>query len=275
MSNNIFWTHDISVLYKNNNYLNFFPTQKMTRIEQLNAVTRFSIYFLILALITDREQIWISVPIVIIIFIVVLYYIFETDNVGKLEEVYRENVYKTEEETYGCNNCSQSPKTPKNNKTDTISPIVIESGQYDSNGQLNLGSYLGSHTKKNTKDTGDIKYTYNQMKEYKGATCRMPTPDNPFMNTNANDFELQFPPEACNADDDKIKELITDSFNKNLFMDVSDLFERDNSQRQYYTVPHMNPPDTVSFAKSLYSSPNICKVDQSKCLDWQDIRYNR
>ena len=53
------------------------------------------------------------------------------------------------------------------------------------------------------------------------------------------------------------------------------LYEKQNSQRQYYTVPSMNPPDTIGLGNWLYNSNNICKVDQSKCKLPDDLKYNR
>jgi hypothetical protein len=55
---------------------------------------------------------------------------------------------------------------------------------------------------------------------------------------------------------------------------VSDVFGRENSQRQFYTVPQMNPPDTHAFAMWLYGNQNICKNDQTKCMKYTDLRYN-
>ena len=44
----VFWLDDLTVLYNNQNYIKFVPTSDMSRIEQLNALTRFCIYLLIL-----------------------------------------------------------------------------------------------------------------------------------------------------------------------------------------------------------------------------------
>ena len=55
----IFWISDPTILYKNNKFLEFVPTNKMDRVSQLNAITRFAIYFVILALIMDKPIIWV------------------------------------------------------------------------------------------------------------------------------------------------------------------------------------------------------------------------
>jgi hypothetical protein len=253
----VFWTTDPTILYKNEKYLEFVPTSKMTRIEQLNAVTRFCIYFFILAYITGKPESWYQFPIISIIFVYILYAIFEFDKKGQMDELNKTETFADQ------NDITQKYSNIKDD-------YIIESGIEDENGIVNFDKYQSSN-----KKSKKIKYDLNKFEEYTNATCRMPTPDNPFMNPTVNDFGVEMPPEACNADDDVIKEKIVNTFNENLFRDGSDLFERQNSQRQYYTVPIMNPPDTINFAKWLYKPEDICKLDQTKCLRYEDISYNR
>lgn len=265
ISNNdkyVFWLNDPEILYKNQKYLEFAPTSSMSRIEQLNSITRFCIYFLILAYITKKDEIWIQFTILIIIFISVLYFVFESDSKGKINELYRTKNMNLENFT------DDSEKTKYDNMDDDT---IIESGYYDSDNNLYTNTYQKSHS----KTENNAKYNLEEYEKYKNDTCRIPTPENPFMNPTLNDIGLDLPPEPCNVDDELIQDKITNAFNDNLFRDVSDLFERQNSQRQYYTVPGTNPPDTISFANWLYKTENICKIDQSKCLKYEDIRYKR
>jgi hypothetical protein len=215
----------------------------MTRIEQLNSITRFCIYFLLIAIITEKSELWIQIPITIIIFIVILYYIFEYDAKGTSEELYRLKGIRGNDEHFNENN--------------------------NSNGELRMEKY----SEKNGEKKDKIKYSFEDYKQHKKSSCRIPTKDNPFMNPTSNDFEIEDPPEACNVDDDEIKEKMSDCFNEGLFMDVGDSFERENSQRQFFTVPQMNPPDQTAFANWLYKTDDICKVDQTKCLRYEDLRY--
>ena len=55
----IFWIQDPQILYKDNKFLEFIPISQMNRIEQLNAITRFLIYFLILAVAFEKPLLWI------------------------------------------------------------------------------------------------------------------------------------------------------------------------------------------------------------------------
>ena len=47
-SNDLFWKHDISVLFKQDKLTHFFPTERMTLSEKLNSIVRLSIYITIL-----------------------------------------------------------------------------------------------------------------------------------------------------------------------------------------------------------------------------------
>ena len=57
-----------------------------------------------------------------------------------------------------------------------------------------------------------------------------------------------------------LKKDIEQNFNHNLYRDVSDLYGKSNSQRQYYTTPNTQiPNDQTSFAKWCYGTPATCK----------------
>lgn len=249
----IFWSNDLSILYTNKKYLEFIPTSDMTKIEQLNAITRFCIYFLILAFVTvqtENANIWIQIPILTIVFTYILFIIYDSDNLGKLNEH-----YVTTQET----------------DTEKIPKIIIEAGQYDEQNELVTDIYQPAKLKNKKKRT----HSFDKNLEYLKNTCLQPTPANPFMNPTVNDFGVEMPPIACNVDDELIQDKMTDAFNKDLFTDVSDLFERQNSQRQFYSIPSSLPPDTVEFANWLYSPESTCKINQSKCGSFEDLRYNR
>lgn len=257
MNDNIFWTQDPTILYKDNNYMEFIPSQDMSRTAQLNASSRFVIYYLIIVLILKKEEQFIHLGIVAIVFIIILFYLFDSDLKGKQEELIRQK---------GIENFNDNDNFNKDY-------VNFESGYYDSNGELHMGKYYGSKNKTRTR-ADRINYSLNDYKKYEKEMCRKPTNENPFMNPLQTDFGIENPPTACNVDDEEISTKISTSFNDNLFRDVSDVFGRENSQRQFYTVPQMNPPDTHTFAMWLYGNQNICKNDQSKCMNYTDLRYN-
>ena len=54
----------------------------------------------------------------------------------------------------------------------------------------------------------------------------------------------------------------------NLYKDVSDIFSKNNSQRQFYTTPVTTiPNDQGSFADWLYKTPPTCKENNgNQCV---------
>ena len=92
--------------------------------------------------------------------------------------------------------------------------------------------------------------------------CTLPNKDNPFMNTPfydvAADKEL---PKSCTSYDNKgIQRKIEKEFDKGLYRNYTDIFGKENSQRQFFSVPgRQGIPDQSSFAHWLYRTPDTCK----------------
>ena len=92
--------------------------------------------------------------------------------------------------------------------------------------------------------------------------CRVPTKDNPFMNPTLDDYgNNSSPPKSCPSYNNKgVQRRVEELFNEDLYRDVKDVFNKNNSQRQFYTVPGSNVPnDQSSFANWLYGTPPTCK----------------
>ena len=98
----------------------------------------------------------------------------------------------------------------------------------------------------------DNKYNYKPPTQ-----CRKSTKDNPFMNRLLDDKQQI---SACNPLSEDNQQQIEDNFNNKLYMDIGDVFQNNNSQRQYYTTPvSSNVNQQTDFAKWLYSTPETCK----------------
>jgi len=100
--------------------------------------------------------------------------------------------------------------------------------------------------------------------------CQIPTKDNPFMNTPffdvAADKDLS---KSCTSYDNKgIQRKIEKEFSKGLYKNYTDIFGKENSQRQFFTVPGRDGiPDQNAFAHWLYRTPDTCKEGNSlACL---------
>ena len=101
--------------------------------------------------------------------------------------------------------------------------------------------------------------------------CRIPTKENPFMNPKLTDFGNNQPPapKACPTYNNVgVQRRVEDLFNEDLYRDVSDVFGKNNSQRQFFTVPgNQVPNDQGAFAQWLYGRPPTCKEgNATACL---------
>ena len=105
------------------------------------------------------------------------------------------------------------------------------------------------------KNMGDKKYPVNYVE---------PTKDNPFMNVLMTDYDDNVNREASikrtTQYNPNLSKKIENKFSINLYKDLSDVYGKENSQRQFYTTPVTTiPNDQGKFAKWLYNTPKTCK----------------
>ncbi len=97
-----------------------------------------------------------------------------------------------------------------------------------------------------------------------GGQCTPPSRDNPFANVLLTDLGKPSRPPACAYD--TVKEDVKANFNAGLVRNATDIYERENSQHQYYTMPVTTTiPDTAAFANFLYGGMRSCKTDAAAC----------
>jgi hypothetical protein len=104
---------------------------------------------------------------------------------------------------------------------------------------------------------------------------QMPSANNPFMNVLISDYtENPDRKPAGNIEDPEVKALIDKHFNTGLYKDIDDVWDRGNSQRQFYTNPSTTiPNDRDSFAKWCWNTPMTCKEGNlQRCLKYDDVR---
>ena len=109
------------------------------------------------------------------------------------------------------------------------------------------------------------------------TSCVAPTRENPFLNVLMSDY-TQEPerPHACDIKKEPIQEKVENHFNYNLYRDVSDVWNRTHSQRQFYTMPNTQIPNKQKdFAEWCYKTDKTCKEDPKQCIRFEDIRTNR
>jgi hypothetical protein len=114
--------------------------------------------------------------------------------------------------------------------------------------------------------------------------CTRPVEGNPFMNFTNGDYlnltsdgKIVDKPKNCPINNTDIIESQNKLFNENLFRDINDLMGKNNSDRQFYTMPNtelVNRQD--EFAKWCYLTPGqTCKEDTGNCYPYTDIRANK
>jgi hypothetical protein len=136
----------------------------------------------------------------------------------------------------------------------------------------------------NDIDLSDFKsYRDARLKEL-GKEEVEPVEGNPFGNLTFVDI-LDTPERGPASDitDPDIKKQVDIHFNKYLYNDVTDVFGKVNSQRQFYTMPVTETiNDRESFQNWLYGegainsgSGKTCKEDQNACYRYQDPRQQQ
>jgi hypothetical protein len=199
-----FWLISFQELYKNNNYLQFFPSRNQSKNELLNTIFRFSIYFsLILYFLTLNYK-----------------YLF-------------------------------------------IIPIIA---------LFTIGLYYGTN-KYSIKGYGN-----KQLKEaLTTKECSEPTLNNPFMNFNVintgnNKEEKKV---ACNySNNDDTKNKIKQYFDYKLIRTDDDIFDKNASDRQFYTMPNTDiVNDQNKFAMALYGRSKTCKENNGEQCYKNIYRY--
>jgi hypothetical protein len=101
-----------------------------------------------------------------------------------------------------------------------------------------------------------------------------PTAENPFMNLLINEIAEypKKPPAKYTADSD-VKKTIDDSFETSIYGDPGDVWNRNQSQREFYTMPSTSVPnDRESFQNWLYRIPGkTCKEgNTAACIPGTD-----
>jgi len=120
----------------------------------------------------------------------------------------------------------------------------------------------------------------------KQDSCTKPTLENPFMNYTMGDRldhengVLKDKLDACDINDPDIKKQSDQHFHNNLFNDVSEVWGKLNSQRQFYSMPWSGPAPDLNgdFKNWLYKRPPTFK-ETSQLNNYvpyhEDLRHNK
>ena len=103
------------------------------------------------------------------------------------------------------------------------------------------------------------------------ARCTAPDRENPFMNYLPGDPADK--PAACKGP--YTEEMASNLLNEQLYNNVEDLFGRQASQRQFYTMPVTEQiNDRDKYARWLYQQNTGCKLS-GDCQPYEDLRLGR
>ena len=163
----------------------------------------------------------------------------------------------------------------KGNKIPNVE-FEVESGYIDSDGNYKLGQNYSdidySDYIKKEKKNKEKKVTWEKNQLYIKDTCRKPTVQNPFTNVVFSDYlDAGKLAEPCNADDPEISNQMQNLYNSSIYRNLSDVWERENSQRMFYTTPIQTIPNNqTDFANWLYKTGPTCKENTEYCAYYED-----
>jgi hypothetical protein len=286
-----FWIEEPQIIY--NKYYIIVPTKNMSRVEQLNTVTRFLLYFIIICILFGTNQDIIIYLLICIILIVIFYYINKSDptsiQLELLSDAEKSQKLFTDDKE-NCSDCKENFElnkpmitlydSVKNNifKGDAIPNVNFEvnSGYIDSDGNYRLGPNYSDinindymKTKKKNKQK---KVSWEKNELYNKENSRKPTVSNPFTNIVFSDYlDATNLAEPCNVDEPEISNQMQNLFNSSIYRNLSDVWERENSQRMFYTTPIQTIPNNqTDFANWLYNTGPSCKENTEYCTYYQD-----
>lgn len=286
----IFWIYKPNILL--DEYYQILPSSNMSRIKQMNTITRLLIYLIILSFLFNEDNTIILVCLTMIIMIIIFYFINKHDEKGVGKDLIYEskdekekyenvndncmgcmnNIYNNKSRNYSVNKIYDDAKNPiiKNNSNDKN--ILVESGYIDFDGNYKIGRDFSDVNDVNDNDNNNLDISYDKFNYYKNNTCRKPTADNPFANIVFTDYlDAGNLAEPCNVDDKNVQKTINKLYNSTMYRNIEDVFERENSQRTFYTVPVTTIPNKqTEFANWLYKTGPTCKEDSSNCTYFEE-----
>jgi hypothetical protein len=106
-----------------------------------------------------------------------------------------------------------------------------------------------------------------------------PTLNNPMMNTLMTDYvdnpnKKQAPKYFMDTKEaESLRNDIKEKLNHDLYLGIDDVYEKNNSQRQFYTTPNTTiPSDQDAYLKFMYPNMSSCKSNTQECKINEDLR---
>tara|TARA_B100000900_G_C20579320_1_gene716771 strand:+ start:299 stop:1156 length:858 start_codon:yes stop_codon:yes gene_type:complete len=263
----IFWYDDISILYDKNYLLEFIPYREFDFNRKLNSIVRLSIYYGIIAYVLTSSKNVLCVPFITLIVTVFLYKNYKNNKRNRLT-----SLLKNTNNTNSSNIAKKAVNNLISNNSilnNAINGNAINGNAINNNNNNNNNNSINS----NIVNSNAVNSLVNHAEEEDrlnqidsiindiNDSCKLPTTNNPFMNLNTYELSNGDVGEACKSFNNKgIQNIIENKFNDDLYLDSNDLFNRRNSQRQFYTMPNTSVPNGQDdFARWLYQTEPTCK----------------
>jgi len=225
MAGQPYWFNDLQVLLNLDYARQFLPEPGMTYAEKVNAIVRLSWYVGVVGGLVNSNYIYLYIPILTMAITFILY-VFRRQTIDN--HINKRNLAKA------------AATISANGDPQREAVLAQQQAQLESN---NLDPELS-----------DKFADYLENNEYV-----QPTVDNPFMNAMPFDDRDRGP--ASVQLGNPLKQMEVDAaFNYGTYRDASDVFDRNNAERQFYTMPTTTyPGDKTAFANWLYKVPVTCK----------------
>ena len=125
--------------------------------------------------------------------------------------------------------------------------------------------YVNDYNKSTIKKTEE-NLEINNRAIINNKICIKPNKNNPFMNPNIIDYDnINNNIKSCDIDSKFVKKSIDKFFKTPVYKDVIDIYDRNFSERQFYTMPSTTiPNDRESYTKWLYKRNKTCKENNGE-----------
>jgi hypothetical protein len=126
------------------------------------------------------------------------------------------------------------------------------------------------------RNTAETFLKSNDIDIIDNKPCTRSSVENPFMNPTIVDIGYKPDrPEACNiSTNQNVKDLVKNNFDERVFKDYTDIWGRQHSSREFYTVASTTIPNKQGeFAEWLYGSAATCKEGNMALCETKNYRH--
>lgn len=236
-----FWANDPTVLFNKDYILQMWPLQTMTFDEKLNAISRFIIVFSILGFIITKS---IRFLVIGIVTLAIIYFVYKM----RKQKIVKELLNKDDKEGF---------KNIEKNGFSQPTEVKITNPE-------TLEAYLKSDFEPTSK------------KNPLGNVLLTDIMDNPQRKAAPPSFNTEVYEDINKSTKKMIQSLNPDikNTNKQLFGDLGEKFEFDQSMWQYYSTPNTKiPNDQGAFADFLYGDMPSCRGGDDIACVKDNFRY--